>query len=121
MHCNGLKFSGVFYHFTIFGFKNAKIYFLKKKGVLSAVFIEFKYSRLQTCLVDLKIHQTLDILLMAFFFMKFKKLIIFQIFRNFRKSSPAHTKIIVCVLFYVNMFDKTPCNLMSSFSIDIFS
>ena len=36
-------FESVFYHFTIFGFKNAKINFLKKISVLSAVFIEFKY------------------------------------------------------------------------------
>ena len=36
------------------------------------------------------------------------------------KSQAAHTKIIVCVLIYVNMFDKTPCNLMSPFSNDIF-
>ena len=47
-------------------------------------------------------------------------MIIFRIFQNFRKSSAAHTKIIVCVLFYVNMFDKTPCNLMSPISKDIF-
>ena len=45
---------------------------------------------------------------------------IFQFFRSFRKSPAAHTKIIVCVLFDVNMFDKTPCNLMSPFSNDIF-
>ena len=47
-------------------------------------------------------------------------MIIFQIFRNFRKSPVAHTKIIVCVLFYVNMFGITPCNLVSPFSNDIF-
>ena len=52
--------------------------------------------------------------------MNFKKLIILQILQNFRKSPAAHTKFIVCVIFYVNMFDKTPCNLMSPFSNDIF-
>ena len=52
--------------------------------------------------------------------MNFKKLIIFRIFRNFRKSSAAHTKIIVCVLFYVSMFDKTPGNLMGPFFNDSF-
>ena len=45
----------------------------------------------------------------------------FQIFRNFQKSSAAQTKMIVCVLFYVNLFDKTPCNLMSPCSNDIFT
>ena len=53
--------------------------------------------------------------------MNFQKLIIFRIFRNFRKSSAAHTKIIVCVLFYVNMFDETPGNLMGPFSNDVFT
>ena len=112
-------FGRVFYHFTIFWFKNAKVNFLKKISVLSAVFIEFKYRWLQNCLVDLKIHQTLVVLLMIFF-MNLKKMIFFQIFQNVGKSSAAHTKIIVCVLLYVNMFDKTPCNLMSTFSNDIF-
>ena len=52
--------------------------------------------------------------------MNSQKIDIFLIFRKFRKSSAAHTKTIVCVLFYVNVFDKTPCNLMSPFSNDIF-
>ena len=64
-------FGRVFYHFTIFGFKNAKLNFLKKISVLSAVYIDFKYRLLQTCLVDLKKHQTFDILLMTDFFMIF--------------------------------------------------
>ena len=36
-------FGRVIYHFTNFGFINAKINFLKKISVLSAVFNEFKY------------------------------------------------------------------------------
>ena len=51
--------------------------------------------------------------------MNFQKLLIFRIFGNFQKSSAAHTEVIVCVIFYVNMFDKTPYNLMSIFSNDI--
>ena len=44
---NGLKLSGAledrfFYHFTIFGFKNAEINCLKKISVLIAAFIELK-------------------------------------------------------------------------------
>ena len=44
--CTKVKrcFGGVFYHFTNFGFKNAKINFLKKIRVLSAVL-----SDLNTC------------------------------------------------------------------------
>ena len=55
-----------------FWFKKAKINFLKKLSVLCAVFIEFKYRWLQTCLVDLKKHQTLNILLMTDFLCIFK-------------------------------------------------
>ena len=33
-------------------------------------------------------------------------MIFFQIFQNVGKSSAAHTKIIVSVLLYVNMFDN---------------
>ena len=46
VHFNRLKLSGalkVFYFFTIFGLKNAKIKFLKKMGVLSAFIFELKY------------------------------------------------------------------------------
>ena len=61
----------------------------------------------------LKKHQTLDILLMTDFFYEFSKI------DDFTKSSASYTKFILCVLFYVNLFD-TPCNLMSLFSNDIF-
>ena len=67
VHCNGLKLR-VFYYFTIFWFKSAKIKSFKKIRVLSAVFIKLKYRWLKTCLVDLKKHQTLDILLMTDFY-----------------------------------------------------
>ena len=47
VHFNGLKLSGAsedfFFHFTMFGLKYAKINFLKKIRVLSAVFLELKY------------------------------------------------------------------------------
>ena len=36
-------FGRFLYHFAIFGFKNAKINFLKQIKVMSAVFIELKY------------------------------------------------------------------------------
>ena len=61
----------------------------------------------------------LNILLMTIFYESLK-IDNFPNFGNFPKSSAAHTKIVVCILFYVNMFDKTPCNLMSPFSTDIF-
>ena len=64
-------FGRVFYPFTIFGFKNAKINFLKKISVLSAVFIEIQVQVIATCLVILKKHKTFDILLMTDFFMNF--------------------------------------------------
>ena len=37
-----------------------------------------------------------------------------SIFSKISKTT-AHTKIIVCVLFYVNMFDQTQYSLISSF------
>ena len=40
----------------------------------------------------------------------------FHISRYFWKLSAAHTKIIVCVLFYVNFFDWTQYSLISPFS-----
>ena len=46
VHCNGLKLSGVLEELSFtsrFWVKNAKINFLKKINVLSAVFIKFKY------------------------------------------------------------------------------
>ena len=45
-------------------FKNAKINFLKKISVLSALFIELKYRWLQARLPNLKKHQTLEFWLM---------------------------------------------------------
>ena len=53
--------------------------------------------------------------------MIFKIKLIVGIFRYFQKSSAAHTKIIVCVLFHVNMLDQTQYSSISPFSNDIFS
>ena len=47
-------FARVFHYFMIFGFKNAKINFLKKTSISIEVFIELKYRRLQTHLANLK-------------------------------------------------------------------
>ena len=69
MHYNGLGLSGVFgrvfYHFTIFGFKNAKINFLKKISVLSAVFTAIQVQVIANMPSRLEKHQTLDILLLT--------------------------------------------------------
>ena len=113
-------FGRVFSHFTIFGFKNAKINFLKKKKCFECSFYRIQVQVIANlpCRLEKK-HQTFDIYLMTDFY-EFLKLIIFRFFRNFRNSLAAHTKIIVCVLSYVNTFDKTPCNLMSPFSNCIF-
>ena len=48
-------------------------------------------------------------------------LVILCIFRYFRKSSGAHTKIIVCVLFHVDIFGQTQYSFISLFSNDKFS
>ena len=39
-------------------------------------------------------------------------------FPIFLKSSAAHAKIFVCVLFHANLFDQTQCNSISPFSND---
>ena len=52
--------------------------------------------------------------------MNFQNLLIFRDFPKCSEIIRSHTKIIVCVLFYVNMLDKTSCNLISPFSNDIF-
>ena len=122
MHCNGLKLSGVlevFLSLHDFWVKKCKNQFFEENKRYECSFIEFKYRWLQTCLVDLKNTKHLTFCWWQIFLWFFWKLIIFQIFWNFRKSSAAYTKIIVCVLFYVNMLDKPPCNLMSPFSNDI--
>ena len=71
MHCNGLKLSGVLEEFSItlrFAVQKCKNQLFEENKRFSAVFIEFKYRRLQTCLVDLKKkHKKLDILLMTDF------------------------------------------------------
>ena len=58
-------------HLTIFGMKNAKINFFEEKMDLSVVFIESKFGLLQTCLSDMKKHETLEMLLRADFFNAF--------------------------------------------------
>ena len=71
VRCNGLKLRGALEEFSIhsrfLGSKNAKINFLKKINVLSAVFTEIQEQVIANCLVDLKKHRTLDILLMTDF------------------------------------------------------
>ena len=42
----------------------------------------------------------------------------FPHFQIFLRSSAAHAKIFVCVLFHVNMFDQTQYSLISPFSND---
>ena len=73
VHFKGLKLSSaleiVFFHFTIFGFKNAKLNILKKIRVFSmfsAVFIALKNRLLQPHLADLE-KKTLEFLLMTDF------------------------------------------------------
>ena len=46
------------------------------------------------------------------------KELIFSIFRYYWKSSAAYTKIIICVLFNVNMFQQIHYSLISPFSND---
>ena len=90
-----------------FGIQKCKNQLFEENKALSAVFIEFKYRWLRTWLVELKKKNTKHL---TFCFLQI--------------SSAAHTKIIIWVLFFyfffVNMFDKTPSNLMSPFSNDIF-
>ena len=64
-----------------FGVKNAKINFLKKISVLSAVFIQFKYRWLKTCLVVSKNTKHLTIFLTDFY--EFLKIDNFPNFPNF--------------------------------------
>ena len=47
--------------------------------------------------------------------------LIFRIFHFLQKSAAAHTKINVCVIFHVNMFDQAHYSLISPFSDDNFS
>ena len=89
-------------------------------SVLNAAFIKYKYRWLQTCLGNLKSTKHLTFCIWQIFY-EFLKIDNFPNFQIFQKSSAAHTKIIVYVLFYVNVFDKTPFNLMSPFSNDIFT
>ena len=116
MHCNGLKLSSDLEEFSItsrFWIQKCKKSTFGRKKCLHADFYGIQVQAIANLPSRLEKHQTLDILLVT-------DLIIFRIFQNFRKSSAAHTKIFVCVLFYVNILDKTSCNLMSPFSNDIF-
>ena len=71
MHCNGLKLSGVLEEFSItsqfFGFKNAKINFLKKNKRFECSFYRIQVQVIANLPIRLEKHQTLDILLMAEF------------------------------------------------------
>ena len=123
MHCNGLKLSGVLEEFSI----TSRFLVQKCKNQLFEENKRFECSfyQIQALVVTnmpSRLEKTPNTWHFDYdrFFMNFQKLIIFQIFQNFRKSSAAHAKIIVCVLLYVNMFDKPPCNVMSPFSNDIF-
>ena len=49
-----LYFERVFYHFTIFGFKNAKNQFFEENKGFEGIIFELKYMRFQTRLADLK-------------------------------------------------------------------
>ena len=74
MHINRLTFSGVFFHLTVFGFKNEKNQHFEENKGFGALFIKFNYRWLQTGLADLKKHQTLEIVLMTDFLRFFKTL-----------------------------------------------
>ena len=73
---------------------------------------------MQYHIANLKKHQTPECLLMYVFddFLNAH----FPHFLIFSKKSIAHTKIIVCVLFYVNMLDQTQYSLFSPF-LNIYS
>ena len=73
-------FLTVFFYFKVFGVKNAKKYFSKKKMVLRMFFfIKLTFRWLQTGPSDLKKYQTIEILLMVDFYV-FLKMIHFSKF-----------------------------------------
>ena len=74
-------FGTVSFHLIVFWLKNAKINLFEEKRDLSAVFIELKCGLLQTCLTDMKKHNTLEMLLRAYFY-AFFKILHFSSFKN---------------------------------------
>ena len=105
-----------------FWVQKCKINFLRKISVLIAAFIKLKCMWYKPILATWKTPATWFFLLMADFLnIFFFKKAYFLNFQIFWKSSAAHTKIIVCVLFHVNMFDKAYLNLIIPFSNNIFA
>ena len=108
MHYNGLKLSGVLksflplHDFLVQKFKNQL--FEENKRFECSLYVQV-ISNLPS---RHEKHQTLDILLMTEIFNEFLKIDNFPNFPKFRKRSAAYTKIIVCVLSYVNMCVTKP-------------
>ena len=70
----------VFYHFTIFRFKNAKNQIFEENKRFECNFYQIQVQVIASLPSRLEKHQTLDILLITDFFINFKKNKIFQIF-----------------------------------------
>ena len=118
MHNNGLKTSGaleVFISIYDFWVQKCKKQLFEEVKRFYCSFYQIKVQVITN--PSSRLEKTPNTWIFAydrFFKICFKKLI-FHIFRYFRKSSAAHTKIIVCVLFHVNMFDEAQCSLISPF------
>ena len=77
-------FLTVFFYFKVFGVRNAKNDFIKKKMVWRVVFfIKLTFRWLQIGLSNLKKHQTIEILLMVDFLRIFKNVTFFKIVGDF--------------------------------------
>ena len=107
MHFDGLELSGAlekFYFLSLhnFGSKCKHQLFEENKGFKCISFrIEVQVISNPSSRFKKKTPNP-EVLLMNDFYDFFKNKLIFRILRYFRKSSTAHTKIIVCVLFHVN-------------------
>ena len=110
-------FGRVFYHFTIFGFKNTKIKFLEKIRVFSAFFFRIEVQMISNPSSQLE-KESPNPWFFADegFFYDFLKKCSFLAFSNiFKIKSTSHTIIIVCILCYVNMLDQAQYSFFSPF------
>ena len=89
-----------------------KITFFEEKSIFNAGFIELKYRWQQTVLVVLKNTKPLKFCVCQTFLSSFFK---YHIVRDFWKLSVVHAKLIVCILFDLNMANLAQQNLISPF------
>ena len=98
----------------IFGSEMKNQLFGRKMCVLCS-FYQIKVQAISYWSCRLKKHQTLEIWLLSAFVRTSLKSQCPRFFRFFVKSSLAHAKIIVCLLFHLKKVDITQQNLMSQF------